>query len=71
MVQVKANQSGELQLVTDETIGNINEWRESNIDKILSSQISEDYDIQPIVSYGSISFTDKSFQSKSNLIKYQ
>jgi hypothetical protein len=49
----------------------MNDWVDSNVDKILSNQISKEKNIEPIVSYGSISLTNKSFQSKSNLIKYQ
>lgn len=71
MIQVKANQSSGIQLIGDSSIGNKNNWVDSNVDKILSSQISKDNDIQPIISFGSVSFNNKSFQSKSNLIKYQ
>ena len=71
LVQVKANQSNGFQVVGELSIGDKDKWRESNIDKILSSEISKDNDIEPIISYGSVSFTNKSFQSKSNLIKYQ
>ncbi|MBQ5944952.1 hypothetical protein IJL65_00675 [bacterium] len=71
MVQVKANQSSGIELVGDSSIGDMSKWVESNTDKILSSQISKDNDIEPIISFGSVSFNDKSFQSKSNLIKYQ
>ena len=71
LVQVKANHSSGLQLINDSTIWNMNDWVESNVDKILSNQISKEKNIEPIVSYGSISLTNKSLQSKSNLIKYQ
>jgi hypothetical protein len=71
MIQVKANQSSGIELVGDSSIGNKSNWAESNIDKIMSSQISKDNDIQPIISFGSVSFNNKSFQTKSNLIKYQ
>ena len=71
MVQVKANHSSGIALVDDSSIGNMSKWVESNTDKILSSQISKDNDIEPIISFGSVSFNNKSFQSKSNLIKYQ
>ena len=71
MVQVKANQSSGIELVGDSSIGDMSKWVESNTDKILSSQISKDNDIEPIISFGSVSFNNKSFQSKSNLIKYQ
>ncbi len=70
-VQVKANQSSGIELVGDSSIGDMSKWVESNTEKILSSQISKDNDIEPIISFGSVSFNDKSFQSKSNLIKYQ
>lgn len=68
MVQVKANQSN-IKLVGDSSIGDMSKWVESNTDKILSSQIGND--VEPIISFGSISFNNKSFQSKSNLIKYK
>ena len=71
MIQVKANQSSGIELVGDSSIGNKSNWAESNVDKIMSSQISKDNDIQPIISFGSVSFNNKSFQTKSNLIKYQ
>ena len=71
MVQVKANQSNGLQMIDDSSIWDKSNWAESNIDKILSNQISKDNDIEPIISFGSVSFNNKSFQSKSNLIKYQ
>ena len=71
MIQVKANQSSGIELVGDSSIWNKSNWVESNIDKILSSQISKDNDIQPIVSFGSVSFNNNNFQTKSNLIKYQ
>ena len=71
MIQVKANQSSGIELVGDSSIGNKSNWAESNVDKIVSSQISKDNDIQPIISFGSVSFNNKSFQTKSNLIKYQ
>ena len=71
MVQVKANQWNSTELVWESSIANKNDRRESNSDKILTDQISKDNDIEPIISFGSVSFNDKSFQSKSNLIKYQ
>ena len=71
MVQVKANQWNNAGLIWESSITNKNDWRESNSDKILADQITKDNDIEPIISYGLVSFNNKSFQSKSNLIKYQ
>ena len=71
MVQVKANQSGSIKLVWDDTIGNMSSWGDSFSDKVLSSQISKDRGIESIVSYGSGSLNDRSLKSKSNLIKYK
>ena len=71
MVQVKANPSSGIEFVGDASIWNKSNWMESNVDKIMSSQISKDNDIEPIISFGSVSFNSNSLQTKSNLIKYQ
>ena len=71
LIQVKANQPDALNLVGKPSIKNINKRSNSNVDKILSNPIAENRNIEPIISYGSVSFNDKSFQSKSNLVKYR
>ena len=71
MVQVKANQSGDLKLVWDNTIGNMSNWNEKISDKNLFSEISEERDIKLIVPYGSGDLNDRTLKSKSNLIKYK
>ena len=71
LIQVKANQPDTFHLVWEWSIQNKNKWSESNVDKILSNPTAEKQWIEPIISYGSILFTDKAFQSKSNLVKYK
>ena len=70
-IQIKANQPDTFNLVGESSIQNKDKWSKSNVDKILSNPIADNVDIEPIISYGSISFTDKAFQSKSNLVKYK
>ena len=70
IVQAKSNHSGEVQLIGDNSIQNIGDWKESNVDKILSNSTSKEKDIETIISYWSVSVNNKWFQSKSNLIKY-
>ena len=71
MLQVKANNSNNLQMVNDSSIGDKSKWVEETSDKKISSLSEKDVDIDVIVPYGSVSIDWENFQSKSNLIKYK
>ena len=71
MLQVKANNSNNIQMVNDSSIWNKSKWIEETSDKKLSSLSEKGVDIDVIVPYGSVSIDWENFQSKSNLIKYK
>ena len=69
MLQVKATNSNNIQIINDSSIKNKWKWVEETPDKILSGLSNQDINI--LVPYGLVSYDEKSFQSKSNLIKYK
>ena len=71
IVQAKSDNSGGLHLVGKDSIQGIENWNKSNVDEINANPVSEGKDIEPIISFGSVSLNSKTFQSKSNLVKYK
>ena len=71
VLQVKANRSDDIKMLSDSSIENKNKWIENTSDKILQPLIESGVDIDVIVPYGSASFNWKSINSKSNLVIYR
>ena len=71
VLQVKANRSDDIKMLSDSSIENKNKWIENTSDKILQSLVESWVDIDVIVPYGSASFNWKSINSKSNLVIYR
>ena len=71
LLQVKANNSNNIQMIKESSIDNKAKWIEETSDKKLSTLIDEGVDINIIVPYGSASADWETFQSKGNLIKYK
>jgi hypothetical protein len=56
VLQVKANRSDDIKMLSDSSIENKNKWIENTSDKILQPLIESGVDIDVIVPYGSASF---------------
>lgn len=69
LCQVSAWQSKNYQIINDESIENINSWRDSDMPNIILQDIKEN-GVDIIIPYGTAKMDGKSFQSKSNLISY-
>lgn len=71
LLQVKANNNNNIEMINESSIENKTKWIEETSDKKLSTLLEEGVDINTIVPYGSASVDWETFQSKSNLIKYK
>ena len=69
LFQVSAWQSSNYQIVKDESIDNINSWRDSDMPNIVLKDL-EDKGLEVVVPYGTAKMDGKTFQSRSNLILY-
>ena len=71
LLQVKASNTNNIQMIKESSIENKSKWIEETSDKKLSALVESGVDINIIVPYGSASLDWETFQSKSNLIKYK
>lgn len=70
MLQVKASNLNNTGIINESMIENKWKWIEETPDKELSILVDKGVDIDVIVPYGAVSLDWESFNSKSNLIKY-
>ena len=70
-LQVKADVSQNIQMINRTSITNANLWNNKLSDDILSPLVESGVQIDVIIPYGSAAVNWKSFQSKSNLVKYK
>lgn len=71
VLQVKAGNASNIDMINDSMIENKNRWVEDTSDKILSPLVDSGVWVDIIIPYWSASIEWNNFQSKSNLISYK
>lgn len=71
LLQVKANVPQSVEMIKKNSITNVNLWNDKLSDDILSPLVDSGVQIEVIIPYGSATVNWKTFQSKSNLMKYK